>query len=193
MSFVFRECGERLYGKVVTANNHNYHIDCFKCSVCQISLPGKTFFPQGSEVVCAKHVKAGGAGTCPKCLEEIVEDYVEADGSKFHPGCFVCGKKRRFFFFPCFFLFFSSRLAYGGCALDSGWARGADGEPYCFLHINMLSNAMCVECNKMITSDLVTFNGEKRHARCFVCAFCQNPLGKGKFFKFDDQAFCYGS
>jgi hypothetical protein len=103
----------------------------------------------------------------------------------------------RFPFFP-FFPFFSFFLltsrfsAYGGCALDSGWARGADGEPYCFLHINMLSNSMCVECNKIITSDLVTFNGEKRHAKCFVCAFCQNPLAKGKFFKFDDQAFCYG-
>jgi hypothetical protein len=51
---------------------------------------------------------------------------------------------------------------------------------------------MCVECNKMITADLVTFNGEKRHGRCFVCAFCQNPIGKGKFYKFDEQAFCFG-
>ena len=98
-----RECGERLYGKVVTTNNHNYHMDCFKCSVCQVALPGKTFFPQGSEVVCAKHVKASGRGMCPKCTEEIVEDYVEADGSKYHPGCFVCGS---FSFFPFFSLFF---------------------------------------------------------------------------------------
>jgi hypothetical protein len=161
------ECGERLYGKVVTTNNHNYHLDCFKCSVCGEALAGKTFFPVGEEVGCAAHAGLDSYGPCAKCNKEVAGEFVEADGHKFHEGCFVC--------------------AYGGCALDGGWARGADGEPYCYLHINMLNNSMCVECNKMITSDLVTFNGEKRHGRCFVCAFCQNPLGKGKFYKFDDQ------
>ncbi len=161
------ECGERLYGKVVTTNNHNYHLECFCCSVCSTPLAGKTFFPKGEEVACAAHAAMDGHGPCPKCQQAIEGDFVEADGHKFHEGCFVC--------------------AYGGCALDGGWARGADGEPYCFLHINMMSSSMCVECNKMITSDLVTFNGEKRHGRCFVCAFCQNPLGKGKFYNFDGQ------
>lgn len=83
------ECGERLYGKygrprgfrfcarvflffcfflrlpvgvrVASAYDHNWHMDCFKCNVCKTTLVGVAFYPEGDEVVCAKHIGASGA------------------------------------------------------------------------------------------------------------------------------------
>ena len=145
----------------------------FQCYVCKESLVTQTFYPLGVEVVCAKHVDADVGGTCPKCGEDIVGDYVEADGERYHDNnqCFVC--------------------AYAGCALDGGWGRGADGEPYCFPHLQLMGAKRCVECQKMISSELVTFGGQSYHRRCMVCAFCQNPLADGKFYEFDQKPFCY--
>ena len=166
-------CLERLHGKVVTSNEKNYHIDCFTCHSCKLPLVGQAFFPQGTEVVCEKHVESDD-GVCAKCCENIVSDYVIGDGEKYHEGCFVC--------------------AYAGCALDGGWGKGMDGEPYCYMHLQMMSSQRCEECLKTITSDLVRFADKSYHGRCFVCSFCQNPLGGkggGKFYNFDDKPFCF--
>lgn len=183
------ECGERLHGKVVTAYEHNYHMDCFKCSVCKTTLVGVAFYQEGDEVVCKNHLGGAGGGICKKCNQTIENEYVEAEDDRYHSSCFVC--------------------AYGGCGLDAGWARGADGEVYCYLHLNLLNNSNCCECNKMVTRDLVVFCGRKYHGKCFVCAFCQNPLSGnnvliidlctnrasgrigGRYYEFKKQAFCF--
>lgn len=65
-------------GSVVTTpeQQHNYHKDCFVCFVCQSSLVTQPFYPEGDEVVCAKHLGSVGAGVCPKCGLNIDNEYV---------------------------------------------------------------------------------------------------------------------
>ena len=48
----------------------------------------------------------------------------------------------------------------------------------------------CVKCNMAITPGIVTYEGERWHAECFVCVTCSKKLAGQCFTTAEDQYYC---
>lgn len=77
-----------------TAMENIYHIACFTCQQCQISLQGKPFYALDGKPFCEEDY-LNTLEKCCVCLIPITERILRATGKPYHPQCFtcvVCGK-----------------------------------------------------------------------------------------------------
>lgn len=67
-----------------------YHPECFQCTVCPRSLRYEEFYVFQDEPYCYQHYHEKCDTLCATCQRGIEGIYREANGSKYHEGCFTC-------------------------------------------------------------------------------------------------------
>jgi len=88
-------CEQILDGKTITALGKSFHLQCFKCSLCNSVLSTGQFISWQGAVNCRDCFKRFKADICARCKDGIVADkkdtrMVSCNGLSFHEKCYKC-------------------------------------------------------------------------------------------------------
>ncbi|XP_030586317.1 paxillin-like [Archocentrus centrarchus] len=164
-------CNGPILDKVVTALDKTWHPDHFFCAQCGAFFGPEGFHEKDGKAYCRKDYFDMFAPKCGGCARAILENYISALNSLWHPECFVCRE--------CFTPFVN------GSFFDH------DGQPYCEAHYHERRGSLCSGCQKPITGRCITAMSKKFHPEHFVCAFCLKQLNKGTFKEQNDKPYCH--
>ncbi|XP_067270579.1 uncharacterized protein pxnb isoform X1 [Pseudorasbora parva] len=165
-------CNGPILDKVVTALDRTWHPEHFFCAQCGAFFGPEGFHEKDGKAYCRKDYFDLFAPKCGGCARAILENYISALSSLWHPECFVCRE--------CFTPFIN------------GSFFEHDGQPYCEVHYHSRRGSLCSGCQKPITGRCITAMGKKFHPEHFVCAFCLKQLNKGTFKEQNDKPYCQG-
>ncbi|TRY60566.1 hypothetical protein DNTS_026977 [Danionella cerebrum] len=165
-------CNGPILDKVVTALDRTWHPEHFFCAQCGAFFGPEGFHEKDGKAYCRKDYFDLFAPKCGGCARAILENYISALSSLWHPECFVCRE--------CFTPFIN------------GSFFEHDGQPYCEVHYHARRGSLCSGCQKPITGRCITAMGRKFHPEHFVCAFCLKQLNKGTFNEQNDKPYCQG-
>ncbi|XP_055017259.1 paxillin isoform X4 [Boleophthalmus pectinirostris] len=165
-------CNGPILDKVVTALDRTWHPEHFFCAQCGSFFGPEGFHEKDGKAYCRKDYFDMFAPKCGGCARAILENYISALNSLWHPECFVCRE--------CFTPFVN------------GSFFEHDGQPYCEVHYHERRGSLCSGCQKPITGRCITAMGKKFHPEHFVCAFCLKQLNKGTFKEQNDKPYCHG-
>ncbi|KAF3855987.1 hypothetical protein F7725_016710 [Dissostichus mawsoni] len=157
---------------LVTALDKTWHPEHFFCAQCGAFFGPEGFHEKDGKAYCRKDYFDMFAPKCGGCTRAILENYISALNSLWHPECFVCRE--------CFTPFVN------GSFFDH------DGQPYCESHYHERRGSLCSGCQKPITGRCITAMAKKFHPEHFVCAFCLKQLNKGTFKEQNDKPYCQG-
>ncbi|XP_076172993.1 LIM domain kinase 1 isoform X2 [Ptiloglossa arizonensis] len=73
----------------IQALNQEWHIDCFRCSACDIDL-SSWYFENDGLLFCKDDYWAAYGEACQGCCQIITGPVMLAGDHKFHPECFAC-------------------------------------------------------------------------------------------------------
>ncbi|XP_064163004.1 paxillin-like isoform X1 [Anguilla rostrata] len=163
-------CNGPILDKVVTALDKTWHPDHFFCAQCGAFFGPEGFHEKDGKAYCRKDYFDMFAPKCGGCVRAILENYISALNSLWHPECFVCRE--------CFTPFVN------------GSFFEHDGQPYCEVHYHERRGSLCSGCQKPITGRCITAMAKKFHPEHFVCAFCLKQLNKGTFKEQNDKPYC---
>ncbi|CAG01877.1 unnamed protein product, partial [Tetraodon nigroviridis] len=163
-------CNGPILDKVVTALDKTWHPEHFFCAQCGSFFGAEGFHEKDGKAYCRKDYFDMFAPKCGGCARAILENYISALNSLWHPECFVCRE--------CFTPFVN------GSFFDH------DGQPYCEAHYHERRGSLCSGCQKPITGRCITAMGKKFHPEHFVCAFCLKQLNKGTFKEQNEKPYC---
>ncbi|XP_031156681.1 verprolin-like isoform X1 [Sander lucioperca] len=165
-------CNGPILDKVVTALDRTWHPEHFFCAQCGSFFGPEGFHEKDGKAFCRKDYFDMFAPKCGGCARAILENYISALNSLWHPECFVCRE--------CFTPFVN------------GSFFEHDGQPYCEVHYHERRGSLCSGCQKPITGRCITAMSKKFHPEHFVCAFCLKQLNKGTFKEQNDKPYCHG-
>ncbi|XP_033947545.1 LIM domain-binding protein 3 isoform X2 [Pseudochaenichthys georgianus] len=165
-------CNGPILDKVVTALDRTWHPEHFFCAQCGSFFGPEGFHEKDGKAFCRKDYFDMFAPKCGGCARAILENYISALNSLWHPECFVCRE--------CFTPFVN------------GSFFEHDGQPYCEVHYHERRGSLCSGCQKPITGRCITAMAKKFHPEHFVCAFCLKQLNKGTFKEQNDKPYCHG-
>ncbi|KAK6313028.1 hypothetical protein J4Q44_G00163750 [Coregonus suidteri] len=165
-------CNGPILDKVVTALDRTWHPEHFFCAQCGSFFGPEGFHEKDGKAYCRKDYFDMFAPKCGGCARAILENYISALNSLWHPECFVCRE--------CFTPFVN------------GSFFEHDGQPYCEVHYHEHRGSLCSGCQKPITGRCITAMAKKFHPEHFVCAFCLKQLNKGTFKDQNDKPYCQG-
>ncbi|KAF4789998.1 paxillin isoform X5 [Turdus rufiventris] len=163
-------CNGPILDKVVTALDRTWHPEHFFCAQCGAFFGPEGFHEKDGKAYCRKDYFDMFAPKCGGCARAILENYISALNTLWHPECFVCRE--------CFTPFVN------------GSFFEHDGQPYCEVHYHERRGSLCSGCQKPITGRCITAMGKKFHPEHFVCAFCLKQLNKGTFKEQNDKPYC---
>ncbi|XP_040206325.1 paxillin isoform X1 [Rana temporaria] len=163
-------CNGPILDKVVTALDRTWHPEHFFCAQCGSFFGPDGFHERDGKAYCRKDYFDMFAPKCGGCTHAILENYISALNTLWHPECFVCRE--------CFTPFVN------------GSFFEHDGQPYCEVHYHERRGSLCSGCQKPITGRCITAMGKKFHPEHFVCAFCLKQLNKGTFKEQNDKPYC---
>ncbi|XP_063066901.1 paxillin a isoform X2 [Engraulis encrasicolus] len=164
-------CNGPILDKVVTALDRTWHPEHFFCAQCGAFFGPEGFHEKDGKAYCRKDYFDMFAPKCGGCARAILENYISALNSLWHPECFVCRE--------CFTPFIN------------GSFFEHEGQPYCEAHYHERRGSLCSGCQKPITGRCITAMGKKFHPEHFVCAFCLKQLNKGTFKEQNDKPYCH--
>ncbi|XP_055372252.1 paxillin isoform X3 [Condylostylus longicornis] len=165
-------CNGAILDKCVTALDKTWHTDHFFCAQCGQPFGEDGFHERDGKPYCRNDYFEMFAPKCNGCNRAIMENYISALNSQWHPDCFVCRDCRQPF--------------QGGSFFDH------EGLPYCETHYHAKRGSLCAGCSKPITGRCITAMFKKFHPEHFVCAFCLKQLNKGTFKEQNDKPYCHG-
>ncbi|XP_028335790.1 paxillin isoform X7 [Physeter macrocephalus] len=163
-------CNGPILDKVVTALDRTWHPEHFFCAQCGAFFGPEGFHEKDGKAYCRKDYFDMFAPKCGGCARAILENYISALNTLWHPECFVCRE--------CFTPFVN------------GSFFEHDGQPYCEVHYHERRGSLCSGCQKPITGRCITAMAKKFHPEHFVCAFCLKQLNKGTFKEQNDKPYC---
>lgn len=168
------------------------------------------FHEKDGKAYCRKDYFDMFAPKCGGCARAILENYISALSSLWHPECFVCRVSNQISEQPSA----EGRIPALRSAAGSGprWQRWRcvsdpqecftpfvngsffehDGQPYCEIHYHERRGSLCSGCQKPITGRCITAMAKKFHPEHFVCAFCLKQLNKGTFKEQNEKPYCHG-
>ncbi|KAK5576786.1 hypothetical protein RB653_007930 [Dictyostelium firmibasis] len=184
---------------IISANDKNFHQQCFKCDSCnkvlnpctgQIKKSPRTGNPLCHPCSNNKNNTGKSSKTCHDCNEPISGSSVEALDRLYHPNCLKC--------YSC-----SKNLKED--------FREVDNEPFCnpcasqlnrnqqpeqdvspFITSGWLDSDRCVVCVKPLSGEVTKiFDSHYYHKGCFKCTdkTCNAPLITG-YFLHDKKPYC---
>ncbi|MEQ2205499.1 hypothetical protein XENOCAPTIV_000711 [Xenoophorus captivus] len=158
-----------------------------------------SFHVKDGKAFCRKDYFDMFAPKCGGCTRAILENYISALNSLWHPECFVCRVShwlhpKLFIFKDPFHKHSVFRFVFQECFTPfiNGSFFDHDGQPYCESHYHERRGSLCSGCQKPITGRCITAMGKKFHPEHFVCAFCLKQLNKGTFKEQNDKPYCHG-
>ncbi|XP_062273330.1 paxillin-like isoform X3 [Scomber scombrus] len=207
-------CNGPILDKVVTALDRTWHPEHFFCAQCGSFFGPEGFHEKDGKAYCRKDYFDMFAPKCGGCARAILENYISALNSLWHPECFVCRVCIMqschydifcyvFFFIRCYYEEKSIRVTFSSAVpclrlqeCFTPFVNGSffehDGQPYCEVHYHERRGSLCSGCQKPITGRCITAMAKKFHPEHFVCAFCLKQLNKGTFKEQNDKPYCHG-
>uniref|UniRef100_A0A4W5M830 Transforming growth factor beta 1 induced transcript 1 n=1 Tax=Hucho hucho TaxID=62062 RepID=A0A4W5M830_9TELE len=164
-------CNKPILNKMVTALDKNWHPECFCCVKCSRAFGEEGFHDREGQQYCQQCFLSLFASRCQGCTQPILENYISALNSLWHPQCFVC------------------RECY--CPFVNGSFFEHEGQPLCEAHYHQSRGSMCQACQQPILGRCVTAMGAKFHPHHLVCHFCLKPLSKGCFKEQENKPYCH--
>uniref|UniRef100_A0A3B5KS19 LIM zinc-binding domain-containing protein n=1 Tax=Xiphophorus couchianus TaxID=32473 RepID=A0A3B5KS19_9TELE len=164
-------CSKPILNKMVTALDKNWHPECFCCVKCSRTFGDEGFHDRDGQQYCQQCFLTLFASRCQGCSEPILENYISALNSLWHPQCFVC------------------RECYSPFVNGSFFEH--EGKPLCEAHYHQSRGSMCQACQQPILGRCVTAMGAKFHPHHLVCQFCMKPLSKGCFKEQENKPYCH--
>ncbi|TGZ47291.1 Uncharacterized protein DBV15_04190 [Temnothorax longispinosus] len=82
-------CLNAIEDEFIQALNQEWHIDCFRCSACDIGL-SSWYFEKDGLLFCKDDYWAAYGEACQDCGHIITGPVMLAGDHKFHPECFAC-------------------------------------------------------------------------------------------------------
>uniref|UniRef100_A0A8B9LJE5 Transforming growth factor beta 1 induced transcript 1 n=1 Tax=Astyanax mexicanus TaxID=7994 RepID=A0A8B9LJE5_ASTMX len=165
------QCNKPILNKMVTALDKNWHPECFCCVKCSRTFGDEGFHDREGKQYCQQCFLALFASRCQGCSQPIMENYISALNSLWHPQCFVCRE--------CFSPFVN------------GSFFEHEGQPLCEAHYHQSRGSVCQACREPILGRCVTAMGAKFHPHHLVCNFCLKPLSKGCFKEQENKPYCH--
>uniref|UniRef100_A0A8D2C9X2 LIM zinc-binding domain-containing protein n=1 Tax=Sus scrofa TaxID=9823 RepID=A0A8D2C9X2_PIG len=159
-----------LFQKVLTAMDQTWHPEHFFCAHCGEVFGAEGFHEKDKKPYCRKDFLAMFSPKCGGCNRPVLENYLSAMDTVWHPECFVCG--------DCFSSF------------STGSFFELDGRPFCELHYHQRRGTLCHGCGQPITGRCISAMGYKFHPEHFICDFCLMQLSKGIFREQNDKTYC---
>ncbi|KAG5677614.1 hypothetical protein PVAND_007356 [Polypedilum vanderplanki] len=83
-------CNAAILDKCVTALDKTWHTEHFFCAQCGQQFGDEGFHERDGKPYCRKDYFDMFAPRCAGCNQAIMENYISALNSQFHPDCFVC-------------------------------------------------------------------------------------------------------
>uniref|UniRef100_A0A3P8SU68 Transforming growth factor beta-1-induced transcript 1 protein n=1 Tax=Amphiprion percula TaxID=161767 RepID=A0A3P8SU68_AMPPE len=164
-------CNKPILNKMVTALDKNWHPECFCCVKCSRAFGEEGFHDREGQQYCQQCFLTLFASRCQGCSQPILENYISALNSLWHPQCFVC------------------RECYSPFVNGSFFEH--EGKPLCEAHYHQSRGSMCQACQQPILGRCVTAMGAKFHPHHLVCHFCLKPLSKGCFKEQENKPYCH--
>lgn len=90
-------CNNALRGPYITALGNKYHLEHFKCAVCQkVFESDESYYEHASIILCHYHYSRMYASHCEGCNSSIVKQFVElfrgGRNQQWHPECYMVHK-----------------------------------------------------------------------------------------------------
>uniref|UniRef100_A0A668ARL5 Transforming growth factor beta-1-induced transcript 1 protein n=1 Tax=Myripristis murdjan TaxID=586833 RepID=A0A668ARL5_9TELE len=164
-------CNKPILNKMVTALDKNWHPECFCCVKCSRAFGEEGFHDREGQQYCQQCFLTLFASRCQGCSQPILENYISALNSLWHPQCFVC------------------RECYSPFVNGSFFEH--EGQPLCEAHYHQSRGSVCHACQQPILGRCVTAMGAKFHPHHLVCHFCLKPLSKGCFKEQENKPYCH--
>ncbi|XP_047988930.1 paxillin isoform X1 [Leguminivora glycinivorella] len=164
-------CNGPILDKCVTALEKTWHTEHFFCAQCGQQFGEDGFHERDGKPYCRADYFDMFAPKCGGCSKPIMENYISALNTQWHPDCFVCKECREPF--------------HGGSFFEH------EGQPYCETHYHGKRGSLCAGCHKPIAGRCITAMFRKFHPEHFVCAFCLRQLNKGTFKEQNDKPYCH--
>lgn len=164
-------CNGPILDKCVTALEKTWHTEHFFCAQCGQQFGEDGFHERDGKPYCRNDYFDMFAPKCGGCSKPIMENYISALNTQWHPDCFVCKECREPF--------------HGGSFFEH------EGQPYCETHYHGKRGSLCAGCHKPIAGRCITAMFRKFHPEHFVCAFCLRQLNKGTFKEQNDKPYCH--
>ncbi|XP_077359278.1 transforming growth factor beta-1-induced transcript 1 protein-like isoform X1 [Festucalex cinctus] len=164
-------CNKPILNKMVTALDKNWHPECFCCVKCSSTFGEEGFHDREGHQYCQQCFLTLFASRCQGCSQPILENYISALNSLWHPQCFVC------------------RECYSPFVNGSFFEH--EGKPLCEAHYHQSRGSVCQACQQPILGRCVTAMGAKFHPHHLVCHFCLKPLSKGCFKEQENKPYCH--
>ncbi|CAF4844225.1 unnamed protein product [Pieris macdunnoughi] len=164
-------CNGPILDKCVTALEKTWHTEHFFCAQCGQQFGEEGFHERDGKPYCRADYFDMFAPKCGGCNKPIMENYISALNTQWHPDCFVCKECREPF--------------HGGSFFEH------EGHPYCETHYHGKRGSLCAGCHKPIAGRCITAMFRKFHPEHFVCAFCLRQLNKGTFKEQNDKPYCH--
>ncbi|XP_037092156.1 paxillin-like isoform X2 [Pollicipes pollicipes] len=164
-------CQGPIIDKCVTALGRTWHPEHFFCDQCGQPFGEAGFHERDGKAYCRADYFNMFAPRCGACTQPVMENYISALNSQWHPECFVCKDCQQSFENGSFFEY--------------------EGHPYCETHYHAKRGSLCAGCHKPITGRCVTAMFRKFHPEHFVCSFCLKQLNKGTFKEQADKPYCH--
>ncbi|KAG7663208.1 rga1 [[Candida] subhashii] len=97
LDLICHNCNSALRGPYITALGNKYHLEHFKCSVCQrVFESDESYYEHEGQIYCHYHYSVSYASHCEGCNSSIVKQFVElfrgGRNQHWHPECYMVHK-----------------------------------------------------------------------------------------------------
>ncbi|KAG1663754.1 Actin-binding LIM protein 1 [Nymphon striatum] len=177
-------CKKSCSGNVLKVQDKYFHVDCFKCKECSVSLSQGGFFCKDNEYFCAKDYQKHFGTKCAQCGKYVEGEVVTALGNTYHQKCFVCARCRQPFPTGQKVTFTGKEILCSKCIQIPVVASQTPDQSPCD------SSITCAGCSDLLQEGQSLVALDKNwHIWCFKCNKCSSVL-HGEFMSKDGIPYC---
>ncbi|XP_075679054.1 actin-binding LIM protein 3-like isoform X1 [Dermatophagoides pteronyssinus] len=181
-------CLKKCSGNVLRVGKVYFHIACFKCHECGVSLSKGGFFTHSinnnSNYYCTKCYQNSFGTKCAACNEFVEGEVISALGNTYHQQCFRCNRCRQPF--PS-----GEKVTWTG--KECLCSKCIQIPTVSTTTNNNNSDGLvpiCQSCNQDISDGQALIALDKHwHISCFKCETCGCIL-HGEYLSKDDKVYC---
>ncbi|KAI9564637.1 hypothetical protein GHT06_008378 [Daphnia sinensis] len=197
-----QSCKKKCSGEVLRVQDKYFHIQCFKCRVCQNSLAQGGFFCKDGDYYCTRDYQDRFGTKCSHCGLFVEGEVVTALGKTYHSSCFTCARCRQPFPSGERVTFTGKEVLCPKCVqipvmtatpppMKPVRSSPTPSSPASNSGVNTSSSTtQCTGCAKEIVEGqaLIALDSQW-HVWCFKCVTC-NTLLHGEYMGKDGLPYC---
>ncbi|XP_045024808.1 actin-binding LIM protein 1 isoform X1 [Daphnia magna] len=198
-----QSCKKKCSGEVLRVQDKYFHIQCFKCRVCQNSLAQGGFFCKDGDYYCTRDYQDRFGTKCSHCGRFVEGEVVTALGKTYHSSCFTCARCRQPFPSGERVTFTGKEVLCPKCVqipvmtatpsppMKPARSSPTPSSPVSNSGVNTSSSTtQCTGCAKEIVEGqaLIALDSQW-HVWCFKCVTC-NTLLHGEYMGKDGLPYC---